>query len=497
MSDSPAYDALYRHNRRNYRLQHATQMLQWDSATLMPPKGQEARAEAIAELEGLIRGFNADPQLTAWLQAAEQETLAPMQRANLRETRRAWQEAHAVPADLASRRGIAGMRCEHAWREQRHRQDWEGFLANFKPLVELVREEARYLADSRGLGRYDALLDLYEPGLRDAEVARLFGEVRQWLPGLIRDIGERQRDAAPIAPQGPFPEAVQFALAKDVMRGLGFDFDAGRLDLSSHPFCGGTFEDVRLTTRFNENELLSGLTAVIHETGHALYNMGLPVDWRDQPAGLPRWGSIHESQALLFEKQVGFSAAFATWLSPLLRRHYGDQPAFAPDNLVGLLQRVSPGFIRVNADEATYPAHVILRYEIERALLEGEIEAEDIPALWNAKMVELLGIDPGADYSRGCMQDMHWAMGLFGYFPGYLLGSMYAAQWFAAIRHEQPQIDDRIGQGCFDEVIGWLRRHVHCHASRYEAAELVVVASGESLNPDYFRQHLERRYLER
>lgn len=490
-----AYARITRHNQRNYRLMHAVQMLQWDSATMMPRKGAAARGESLAELEGLIHGFNTDPGFGALLDQAAQEDLDDMQRANLRETRREWAQANALPAALVEQRNLAAQHCEHAWRTQRHQHDWPGFLSNFKPLLAQVREEARCLAQAQGIGRYDALLDKYEPGLRDADVARIFGEVRQWLPGMVEQIRHKQAGESVIPLQGTFPIAAQKALCEEVMRHLGFDFDAGRLDVSSHPFCGGTFEDVRLTTRYDEHDLLKGLSAAIHETGHATYNMGLPQAWREQPVGLPLWGSMHEGQALTFEKQLGLSPAFIQWLAPFLVRHFGNQPAFAPDNLVRLFLQVSPSFIRVDADEATYPAHVMLRYEIERALIEGDIEAEDIPALWNAKMRELLGIDPGEAHGQGCLQDMHWSTGLFGYFPGYLLGAMYAAQWFALIRQQQSNLDADIADGRLAGIRDWLRTHIHSHGRRYTAAELVQRVSGEPLNPEHFRTYLQARYL--
>lgn len=490
-----AYDRLTRHNQRNYHLAHAMQMLYWDSATMMPRKGSESRGQALAELEGLVHGFNASPEFATLLDEAAKETLDDLQHANLREARREWAQANAVPAELLEQRNLAASRCEHAWRSQRHVNDWPGFLANFKPLLALVREEAGHLAAAQGIGRYDALLDKYEPGLRDAEVARVFSDLRQWLPGMIEQIRQRQAGDALIPLQGSFPVAAQKALCQEVMARLGFDFEAGRLDVSSHPFCGGTFEDIRLTTRYDEHDLLQGLSATIHETGHALYNMGLPTVWRGQPLGLPLWGAMHESQALCYEKQLGFSPAFIAWLSPLLTKHFGSQPGFAPDNLAKLFLRVTPSFIRVDADEATYPIHVILRYEIERGLIEGEIEAEDVPSLWNAKMAELLGIDPGAEHGKGCLQDMHWATGLIGYFPGYLLGSMYAAQWFATIRRQYPTIDQNILAGDFGAMRDWLIENVHRHGRCYSAQELVLRATGEALNPEYFRRHLAARYL--
>ena len=279
------------------------------------------------------------------------------------------------------------------------------------------------------------------------------------------------------------------------MKLLGFDFAAGRLDESMHPFTGGIPEDVRITTRYREDEFDQSLMGSIHETGHARYEQNLPREWLGQPIGVARSYGIHESQSLSFEMQLARSAAFVNLLAPMLTKSLGDGQAFTAANLLRLLTRVKPGFIRTQADEVTYPAHIILRYEIERALIEGVIEAEDIPALWDEKMQTLLGLDTRGNYRDGCMQDVHWTEGAFGYFPSYTLGAMYAAQWFAAMRRETPDLDARIAAGDLTAVFDWLGRNIWSQASRWETPELVRRASGEPLNPAYLRAHLEKRYL--
>jgi carboxypeptidase Taq len=265
--------------------------------------------------------------------------------------------------------------------------------------------------------------------------------------------------------------------------------------VSTHPFSGGVPEDVRLTTRYREDEFVQSLMGTIHETGHGRYEQGRPREWLGQPISEARSMAIHESQSLAFEMQLGRSRPFMQLLSPLLVEHFGAQPAFDPDNLFRIYTRVRPGFIRVDADEVTYPAHVILRYEIERPLIEGEIEVEDIPALWDQKMEQLLGLDTRGNYKDGPMQDIHWTDGAFGYFPCYTLGAMYAAQWFATLRRTRPALDDEIARGELDGIFGWLRVNVWRQASRFETDELTRRASGEPLNPEYLRAHLEARYL--
>lgn len=493
---TPAYAALAATWARAYRLGHLQSIAGWDQAANMPPKGNEARAAAMAEMAAVLHGLRTDPRLAAQLAAAEQEPLSAMQRANLREIRRQWQVSNALPADLVQRREIAAARCEHAWRTQRPANDWAGFLENFREVLALARQEAALLAEQTGLSRYDALMDRHEPGMTGAQLDRVFGDLRQWLPGLIDQVLAKQAREPVVDPVGPFPLAAQRTLCEQVMRTLGFDFQAGRLDVSTHPFCGGVPEDVRMTTRFREDDFLGSLMGTVHETGHGRYEQNLPRDWLGQPLAEARSMALHESQSLAFEMQLGSHPGFVCRLAPLLVRAFGDQPAFAPRNLHRLLTRCRRGLIRVDADEVTYPAHVMLRYEIERPLIEGEIEADDIPALWDGKMMELLGVDTRGNFKDGPLQDVHWPAAVFGYFPCYSLGAMYAAQWFAAMRRTLPDVDASIGAGDLQPVFGWLHDNVWSQGSRWTTDELALRASGELLNPAHFKAHLRARYLE-
>jgi carboxypeptidase Taq len=446
-----------------------------------------------------MHGLRTDPTLADVFARAGDEPLDAAQRANLAETEREWRLATALPAALVQRRQLATARCEHAWRQQRPANDWAGFLVNFREVLAVAREEAALLAAQSGLSPYDALMDRFEPGMRSATVDRLFGELRHWLPGLIARALEHQRvrDAAapPLEPAGPFAVDAQRRLCEQVMRLLGFDFDAGRLDVSTHPFCGGVPEDVRMTTRFRDDEFLGSLMGTVHETGHGRYEQNLPRDLLGQPVAEARSMALHESQSLSFEMQLGSHPGFIRQLAPLVVQAFGDQPAFGEANLQKLLTRVKPGFIRVDADEVTYPAHIILRYEIEKPLIEGEIEIEDVPALWDAKMQELLGLDTRGNYKDGPLQDVHWPEALFGYFPCYSLGAMYSAQWFAAMRRAMPDLEERILRGELNAVFDWLRENIWSQASLWTTEELTLRASGEPLNPAHFKAHLQSRYL--
>lgn len=415
-----------------------------------------------------------DPKVAMWIAAAQQEDLNDVEQANLREMSRLHHQASLLPESLVEAKSLAGSRCEHAWRSQRPANDWEGFSDNLKEVVKYSREEALLRAEAKGCSPYDALLDIFEPGMTSAQLDVLFADVKSWLPDLLNKVVAKQSQQSLIAPVGPFPTAVQRELGLETMAQLGFDFTAGRLDISAHPFCGGVPEDVRITTRYDENELLSALFGVIHETGHARYEQNLPRSWSGQPIALARSTAIHESQSLFFEMQLGRSKAFLMRLIPAVTRHFGDQAAFEESNFIAWNQQVKPGFIRVDADEVSYPAHVILRYEIERALINGDIEVDDIPALWNEKMQAWLGLSTIGNYRNGCMQDIHWTDGGFGYFPSYTLGAMYAAQLFSAANRALPDLNQSIAQGEFGALFDWLRQNIWQHGSRFTTEQLIT-----------------------
>jgi len=492
---TPSYEDLASHYTRLHHFQHLGSIVGWDQAANMPPKGNEARAAAMSELAALMHRMRTDATLGERIARAEQEPLTDHQRANLREIRRDWYQANALPTELVQRRQMATSRCEHAWRSLRPANDWKGFVEHWRPVLAIARQEAALLSEQSGLTAYDALLDRFEPGMTSVVVGRVFGEVRQWLPGLIQRVIDKQSKEPVLEPVGPFALDAQRALCQRMVRRLGFDFDAGRLDTSTHPFSGGVPEDVRMTTRYRDDEFLPALMGTVHETGHGRYEQNRPRDWLGQPVSEARSMAIHESQSLSFEMQLGGHPGFAQVLAPMLVDAFGGQHAFEPVNLHRLLLRVKRGLIRVDADEVTYPAHVILRYEIERPLIEGQIEPEDVPALWDQKMADLLGLDTRGNFKDGPMQDVHWPESMFGYFPCYSLGAMYAAQWFVAMRRALPDLDARISSGDWVPLFDWLRDNIWSQASRWSTDELAVRASGEVLNPAFFKAHLEARYL--
>ncbi|MBT6094005.1 MAG: carboxypeptidase M32 [Rhodospirillaceae bacterium] len=493
-----AYSQLESRFRRMALLSEAAGVLHWDAAAIMPDGGAPARSEQLAELKAVVHGLMTAPDMGDLISDAEAASgdLDDWQRANLREISHQWIKSTALPEDLVVALSRACSACETVWRGARAQSDFTAVKPLLQEVLNLTREAGFAKAEATGLSLFDALLDDYEPGGRCADIDVIFGELETFLPGFLQDVLEHQaQQPAAILPEGPFPVETQKALGEKFMTALGFDFGHGRLDVSLHPFCGGIPEDVRITTRYDQDDFTSSLMGVLHETGHALYERGLPERWRRQPVGEALGMSIHESQSLLVEMQVCRSRTFLNWAAPIMRDAFsGGGPAWDIDNLHRLYTCVQPGFIRVDADEVTYPAHVILRYRLERALLGEDLSLDDLPAAWNDGMKELLGIVPAND-AEGCLQDVHWYDGAWGYFPTYTLGAMTAAQLYAAARDADPGIATSIGQGDFAPLMAWLRTHVHGKARLMHAPELLTEATSRPLDPAVFKAHLQARYL--
>ncbi len=493
-----AYNRLESRFRRMALLSEAAGVLHWDAAAIMPDGGAPARGEQLAELKAVVHASMTAPDMGDLIADAEagRDGLDDWQCANLREIRHQWVKSTAVPEDLVVALSRACSSCETAWRGARAETNFAAVKPLLQEVLDLTREAGQAKAEATGLLLFDALLDDYEPGGRSADIDAVFGELETFLPGFLQQVLDHQgKQPAAELPEGPFPVETQKALGETFMRALGFDFTHGRLDVSLHPFCGGIPEDVRITTRYDEADFTSSLMGVLHETGHALYERGLPERWRRQPVGEALGMSIHESQSLLVEMQVCRSKTFLDWAAPIMRDAFsGHGPAWETENLYRLYTRVAPGFIRVDADEVTYPAHVILRYRLERALLGEDLSLDDLPAAWNDGMKELLGIVPPSD-AEGCLQDVHWYDGAWGYFPTYTLGAMSAAQLYAAARDADPAIETGIGQGDFKPLMAWLREHVHGKARLMNAPALLTEATGKPLDPNVFKAHLQARYL--
>ncbi len=491
-----AYQTLSDRFRRIGLLNDAGAILSWDGAAMMQPGSAAARAEVDAALAITIHERLTAPDMGEWFDRVDPKPLDAWQQANLAGMRRLWLHATAVPADLVEALSKAASASEHRWRIARKENDFKGLQPLLEEVLRLTREVARVKAAAFGCSPYDALLDQYEPGGSSARVKGLFDELKTFLPGLIAGALEAQaRRPAPLQPTGPFPIEAQRALGQSMMQALGFDFSRGRLDISAHPFCGGTPDDQRLTTRYFETDFARALMGTLHETGHALYEAGLPPEWRQQPVGSARGMSLHESQSLFVEMQISRSLAFQRFAAPKIRAAFGvDGPEWTPENLLALGTRVTRGFIRVDADECTYPAHVLLRTELEQAMIAGDLEIADLPGAWDEGMRALLGVTP-PNHHDGCLQDIHWPSGAFGYFPTYTMGAMTAAQLRVSLDQVMPDLDAKVEAGDFQPIVAWLKANVHSLASSLSADEILTKATGRPLDVTAYRRHLERRYL--
>ena len=495
-----AYQQLHTHFDKIGELENIAEIAYWDEATMMPEGSGETRGKSLATLSGVIHELKTEQKIGDWLLESEGDnSLDLWQKANVFEIRRIFDECSAIPVTLEEELEQRSFKSEQAWRNYRADNDWGSMLPLLSSLVDLVREKAQVLGELKSARPYDALLDQYEPGMTAESIDKEFSKLKNFLPDFIEDVIEDQGRDKPEDLAGPFEIDKQRELGVQVMKSMGFNFDKGRLDVSHHPFCGGTPDDTRITTRYNEDSFEESLMGVIHETGHALYEQGLPVSWRNQPVGLARSMAMHESQSLLMEMQACRSKEFLKFLTPSIQETFaGDNrrtSAWSMENIQKLYLKVQRGFIRVDADEATYPMHIILRFEIERDLINGDIEVKDIPELWNEKMLTYLGLNTDDNYRDGCLQDVHWPSGLFGYFPSYTIGAMTAAQLFRTATQSQSNILSAIGEGDFSPLVSWLNEHIHSRGSSASFDQLLIDASGETLNSTHFIEHLKSRYL--
>jgi carboxypeptidase Taq len=497
MSASP-YKQLEQEFKRLHAFRGALSLLRWDAAVMMPRGSADIRGEQLAALETEYHALLTSPRITRLLDRAQANAqgLIDWQIANLHEMRRQRDHAIATPVSLISQLARATSRAEVQWLEARHQGRFELFAPHLEEVVSLVRDKAALLGQALNLGPYDALVDEFSPGITTTDIETVFKALSRRLPSLIREVTGLQESRPLKALAGKFPPAKQRALVVEIMKAIGFPFDRGRLDESEHPFTEGVPGDIRVTTRFDSSDLFSGLLGALHETGHAMYDFGLPQDWREQPVGRDRGMALEESQSLLLEMLVCRGRPFVTYLCPLIARHFGvSGPEWDAENVYAHVTHVRRSLIRVDADELTYPLHILLRYDLEKKLLNGELAVRDLPEAWNTGMEQRLGVRPGND-AEGCLQDIHWAVGSFGYFPSYALGAVIAVQLYDSLRLEVPGLDGEIARGEFSGLIGWLRKHVHGMGAKVSAHELLKAATGKSLSAAPFVRYLEGKYLE-
>jgi carboxypeptidase Taq len=475
----------------------AIAILNWDKDVFMPPKGSEPRAAMLSYLAGELHDKVLSKEFRDMLgeakAAADSNALSPEEHAIVREVWRDVSREEKLPVEFVKELTQVTSEAYYIWIDARKRADFSLFAPHLKKIVGLKRREAELVGFAQS--PYDALLDTFEPYATTEEITTVLGDLKKFLAPFLVKIKNSKVKVSHDAIAGDFDIEKQKEFCARVAKQIGYDFEAGRLDVSAHPF-STTFHphDSRITTRYSGSEFMQSISGVIHETGHAMYEQGLPPAFFGTPLAEAVSLGIHESQSRLWENMVGKSLPFWTYFYPLLRKEFPNPLQNVPlDVFYRSIDAVQPSFIRVEADEVTYNLHIILRFEIEKALVEGDIAVDDLPRIWNAKMKELLTLDVPDD-SLGVLQDVHWSGGMIGYFPTYSLGNLYSAQFFAAARRDIPTLDEEMTRGEFGSLLAWLRKNIHAHGKRYSAQELAKNATGEKLNSKYFNEYISTKY---
>ncbi|HRC43925.1 MAG TPA: carboxypeptidase M32 [Nitrospira sp.] len=484
------------------RIQSAAAVLSWDQETYMPAGGGAARAEQIATLEGLAHhrlvSAEIETLLTEWIDPATGQAADSWDepsRSLLRETWRDFSRAKKLPSDFVIRLSRECSLAQQAWVTAREESRFSKFLPSLKIILGLKRDEARYLGYRNS--PYDALLDTYEPGATIAQLAPLFTQLRERLVPLLRRVQASHVTIDDRCLHQSFDQSKQVEFGRLVLTAMGYNFERGRLDLSAHPFTTSFHPtDVRITTRVFEKDLPSCLFSCIHEGGHGLYDQGLDPRYYGSPLGESVSLGFHESQSRLWENCVGRSRAFWHCFYPMLQHTFPQQLADVPlDRFYAAINRATPSLIRVEADELTYNLHIMLRVEIEQALIEGRAEPDDLPGLWNEKIQSYLGIVPERD-AEGVLQDVHWSMGAFGYFPTYTLGNLYSVQFFEQATLDLPQLEEDMRAGHLLPLRRWLEQKIHRWGRMFTPDHLARRVTGSGVNPEPFLRYLETKYAE-
>lgn len=477
-------------------LRVAASVLEWDQETMMPPRGAAARGRVLGALAAARHERLLAPDLRAALEEFAAECAPGSEdAAQAARARTEIERASRIPASLAAAEAAAQSAALVSWQAARAARDFQRFAPDLRRLLGIVREKAAAWAGPGGRP-YDALLDEFEPGTTEAALLPLFAGLRAELAPLIAQVAASGAPVDESAARGAFPPDAQRRFGAMAAAAIGFDFQAGRLDRAAHPFCSGFGPgDVRLTWRCQEDDFRPAFFGILHEAGHGLYEQGLPSAWEATPLGEAAGLGAHESQSRLWENAVGRSRGFWTWALARWPEFFPAQPAPGLDHLWPALHACRPSLIRVEADEATYNLHVMARFELERRLFDGGLEVEDLPAAWNEQYRQLLGLTPAHD-GEGVLQDIHWAMGAFGYFPSYTLGNLMAAQLYEAADRELGGMEASFAAGDFAALLGWLRARIHQQGRRHASAELIRRATGAELGPEALLRGLRTRLHE-
>mmetsp|Transcript_64448 Transcript_64448/g.158610 ORF Transcript_64448/g.158610 Transcript_64448/m.158610 type:complete len:567 (+) Transcript_64448:56-1756(+) len=496
------YNELAAKLKKTAALEGAMGLLGWDEQTMMPTGAEEARGQQKAVLAGVLHESKTDPAVGQLLKKLDPSSsdLDPYQAATVRIAKERYEQNVRMSSELASKAAELTSKAYGAWTRARAEADFKGFAPLLAEVFELTREINAVTKPD--LPVYDAAIDSFDPKMKSERITEIFDEVKSHLTPLIAEIAAKvEADPSlhevPKALQGgvDWDPTKQAEMCKEIAEAIGFDFKRGRMDVSVHPFTGGShMTDVRITTRYSSDNWIEGVAGTIHECGHAMYEQGRPKAYSDLPVSESLGMATHESQSLLWERMVGQSLPFWKWATPIVHKYFPHTKDVTAEQFYRFHNIVKPSLIRVDADEVTYPLHVILRFEIERGVLDGSTKVEDLPELWDSKMKEYLGVVPPST-KEGVLQDVHWPSGAIGYFPSYTLGAMMATQIYEAAQHEIPDLDAKIEEGNFLELRDWLNKRVHAQGSRHESADdLLEEVTGKRLDPTVFVSYLKNKY---
>ena len=473
--------------RQTVALEQVAGRLGWDQETQMPRGAAEQRGEEMAAMEGILHARRSDPRLGELLAAAEAPDQAAA--AQLREIRRAFDRASKVPVALAQELARVTSVAQGIWAEARAREDVAAFLPTLAEVVRLRREEGAALA--QGGDPYDALVDDYEPGMTGADIATMFAAMRPRLVALRERILGAAHQPKPLT--GSYAADTQMRVARDLATAFGYDWSRGRLDTAVHPFSSGSGNDVRITTRVAESDPFNCFYSTIHEVGHAAYEQGVDPDYLLTPIGKGVSMGVHESQSRIYENQLGRSRAFTGWLHGRMTERFGEFGAGSAEDFFGTVNRVQPGLIRTEADEVHYNLHIMMRFDLERVLIGGALEVADLEAAWNDRFKADFGVAVDRP-SHGMLQDVHWSIGLFGYFPTYSLGNLYAGCLHQALRVDLPDLDEDLARGTPSAATGWLRDKVQRHGALYAPRQVIEEAIGGPATAGPLLDYLEAKF---
>ncbi len=501
MNAKQGYDELIKTSREIGLLESIGSLLSWDEQALLPPKATAFRADQVSLIARMHHEQFTAPRIDELLnQIADSDIARDGESdagANVREIRRAYDRARKIPASLVEELAKTAVMGQHAWAEARSKSQFSMFEPWLSKTLDLKRQEAKCVGYPSG-NPYDALLDTYEPHENAANVQKVFDSFRPQLVDLIGRIAGSGKKAPMEILERKYPAAVQEKLGREAATAFGFDFQAGRLDTSVHPFCSGIGTgDTRMTTRYDEKHFPGAFFGILHETGHCLYEQGLlKAEHFGTPLGDSISLGIHESQSRMWENLVGRSRAFWKWYFPKAKAALPDVLRdVSEENWFWAVNDIRPSYIRVEADEATYNLHIMLRFELEQAMLRDEVKPKDVPAAWNEKFKKYVGLTPPDD-KQGCLQDIHWSGGSIGYFPTYSLGNLYGSQFFDQARKDLGDLDAMFAKGEFKPLLDWLRKNIHCHGKRYTASQLVKKVTGKPLSAEPLMKHLSKKAKE-